>query len=196
MMADVNDSLRPAPMPQDNGRWRVAPAPDGRGLPDEHKLRPLHRWRGFWVVLGVLLTINWLSVLLARPSGQSRVKIPFSPYFLHQVEAGQVKTISSKGDTITGTFAREVTYPPGSHKATATTLFSTEVPTFWDNAALTRQLQAKGVEVNAENPNHGTSLVGELLLGFGPTLLFIGLFWFLARRAQSAAGMLGGLGGF
>ncbi len=38
--------------------------------------------------------------------------------------------------------------------------------------------------------------MGKLLLGFGPTLLFIGLFWFLARRAQSGAGGLGGLGNF
>jgi cell division protease FtsH len=37
--------------------------------------------------------------------------------------------------------------------------------------------------------------VSELLLGFGPTLLFIGLFWLLARRAQAGGG-LGGLGNF
>src|SRR5580693_5384701 len=101
-MADVNDSAPPAPLAQDGSRWRVAPAPDGRGMPDEHKPRPPHRWRGFWILLGVLLVVNWLSVLIARPSGQPRVKVPFSPYFLRQVEAGQVKSISSKGDTITG----------------------------------------------------------------------------------------------
>jgi ATP-dependent Zn protease len=41
-----------------------------------------------------------------------------------------------------------------------------------------------------------TSALATILLGFGPTLLFIGLFWFLARRAQSGAGGLGGLGDF
>jgi cell division protease FtsH len=183
-------------MPQDKGRWRVAPAPDGRGLPDEHKPRPPHRFRGFWIFLAILLAINFVSVLMAQPSGQPRVKVPFSPYFLRQVQAGRVKSISSKGDTIDGTFTSKVVYPPGDHKATATTLFSTEVPTFWDNTALTAQLRAKGVQVNAENPSSGSSLLGELLLGFGPTLLFIGLFWFLARRAQSGAGGLGGLGNF
>ena len=183
-------------MPQDKGRWRVAPAPDGRGMPDEHKPRPPHRWRGFWIFLGALLAINFVSVLMAQSSGQPRVKVPFSPYFLRQVQAGTVKSISSKGDTISGTFTRQLVYPPGSKTAKATTLFSTEVPTFWDNAALTAELRAKGVQVNAQNPSSGSSLLGELLLGFGPTLLFIGLFYFLARRAQSGAGGLGGLGNF
>jgi cell division protease FtsH len=38
--------------------------------------------------------------------------------------------------------------------------------------------------------------LSEILLGFGPTLLFIGLLLLLARRAQSAGGGLGGLGNF
>ena len=46
-------------MPQDKGRWRVAPAPDGRGMPDEHKPRPPHRLPWFWIVFLVLLSINW-----------------------------------------------------------------------------------------------------------------------------------------
>jgi cell division protease FtsH len=124
------------------------------------------------------------------------VKIPFSPYFLQQVDAGAVKSISSKGDTIEGTFAHEVTYPAGDKSAKPTTLFKTQVPTFWSNDALTTQLQSHGVEVNAKNPNPGTSLLSELLLGFGPTILFVALFWWLARRAQSTGGGLGGLGSF
>jgi cell division protease FtsH len=84
-------------------------------------------------------------------------------------------------------------YPPGSTKK-PTVRFSTRVPSFWNSAALTRELQTKGVEVNAQSPNSGPSLLAEILLGFGPTLLIIGLFWFLARRAQS--GGLGGLSSF
>jgi cell division protease FtsH len=182
-------------MPRDKGRWRVSPAPDGRGLPDEHKPPPPHRLRGFWIFAAILLAINLLSLAMAQRSGEPRVKVPFSPYFLNQVDAGHVKSISSKGDTIQGTFSQKIVFPPGS-KATATTLFATEVPTFWDNAALTQQLQAKGIEVNAQNPNPGRSLIAEILLGFGPTLLILAIFYFIARRARSAAGGLGGLGGF
>jgi cell division protease FtsH len=196
MAGDTDKAVPPAPMPQDKGRWRVAPAPDGRGMPEDHKPPPPHRLRGFWILLVVLLAINWLTLLMAQPSGPPRVKVPFSPYFLQQVQAGQVKSISSKGDTIEGTFASKMVYPPGSQTATPTTLFSTQVPTFWNNASLTTLLQAKGVQVNAKDPNPGTSVLSQLLLGFGPTLLLIGLFWFFARRAQSGAGGLGGLGNF
>jgi cell division protease FtsH len=191
----TNDqAVPPAPMPSDKGRWRVAPAPDGRGMPDEHKPTPPHRRRGLWIFFAVLLAINFISVLMVQSSGQQRVKVPFSPYFLKQVDAGNVRSISSKGDTIDGTFAHKLVYPATDRKAKPTTLFSTEVPTFWDNVALTQALQAKGVQVNAKNPNPGRSLLASLLLGFGPTLLFIGLFLFLARRAQAGAGALGNFG--
>ena len=143
-----------------------------------------------------LLALNWLSVLLIQPTGRPRVRVPFSPYFVQQVQAGRVKSISSKGGTIDGTFTTEIRYPPNDPKATQTTLFSTEVPTFWDHASLTELLQANKIEVNAQNPNPATSLLAELLLGFGPTLLLVALFVLLARRATTGSGGVGGLGAF
>src|SRR6201996_623623 len=194
---DVDKTVPPAPMPHDRRGWRVAPAPDGRGVPEEHKPTPPHRWRGFWVFLVVLLALNWLSVLLAHSSGQPRVEVPFSPYFLQQLDAGHVKSITSKSGTIQGTWTVKLKYPANEKTATATTLFSTQVPSFWNTAALTKKLQSEHVQVNAKNPNPGTSILAELLLGFGPTLLLVGLFVLLARRAQAGAGGgLGGLGNF
>ena len=181
-------------MPQDKGGWRVAPAPDGRGMPEEHKPRPPHRLAGLLDLRPGAAGDQLAVVLLAQPSGQPRVKIPFSPFFLSEVQADQVKSISSKADTISGTFTTKVRYPPGDAKATPTTLFSTQVPAFWNNNALTALLQQHNVQVNAENPNPGTSLLAEILLGFGPTLLLVGLFVLLARRAQAGAGGLGGSG--
>jgi cell division protease FtsH len=184
-------------MPRDKKGWRVVPAPDGRGTPEERKPPPPHRFRWFWVLLLVLLVVNWVALLMAQSSGQPRVKVPFSPYFIQQVQAGKVKSISATGGSIQGTFAAKVRYPANDTKATPTTLFSTQVPTFWNHASLTALLRAEGVQVNAQNPSSGSSVLADILLGFGPTLLFIGLFWFLARRAQSAAGGgLGGLGNF
>jgi cell division protease FtsH len=182
-------------MPRDKQGWRVAPAPDGRGMPEHHKPRPPHRLRGFWIFFVVLLALNWISVLVFQPAGQPRVKVPFSPYFVQQVQAGQVKSISSKGDTIQGTFAAKVRYPASDKKAIATTLFSTQVPSFWNNAALTTLLQSKDVQVNAQSTSTTTSLLAEVLLGFGPTLLLVGLFVLLMRRAQKGGGM-GALGNF
>jgi cell division protease FtsH len=193
---DRKKSVPPSPMPRDHQGWRVAPAPDGRGMPDQHKPRPPHRLRGFWIFVLVLLAINWLSVLVFNPStSKPRVKVPFSPYFLNQLEAGKIKSISSKTGAIQGTFKSEQKYPPNDSKATPTTLFSTQVPTFWNTNELTTQLRNQGVEVNAQNPNTGTSLLAEILLGFGPTLLIVGLFVLLARRAASGGGM-GALGNF
>jgi len=185
------------PMPRDRQGWRVAPAPDGRGTPDEHKPSPPHRWRGFWVFVVVLLALNWLSVLLIHPSStRPRVKVPFSPYFLQELQDGNVKSISSKGDTIQGTFKASVRYPSTDTKATPTPFFSTEVPTFWNNSQLTQLLRSESVQVNAKSTSSSTSVLAEILLGFGPTLLLVGLFVLLARRAQAGAGGLGGLGNF
>jgi cell division protease FtsH len=195
---DNRDARPPAPMPRDKQGWRVAPAPDGRGTPDDHKPQPPHRLRSFWIFVLVLLALNWLSVLIFQPGGQTRVKVPFSPLFLTQVERGHVASVDSTGDTIDGRLKIKIRYPQNDQKATATNLVSTEVPTFWDHGALTSLLRSKGVQVNANSTSHGTSLIAELLLGFGPTILLVVLFVFLARRAAAGAGGggLGGLGAF
>jgi len=189
-------AVPPGPMSRDKGGWQVAPAPDGRGTPDQHLPRPPHRLRGFWIFVIVLLAVNWLSVLLIQPSTHVRVKVPFSPFFLNELQAGQIKSISSKGDEIQGTFKTKLRYPPTDTKATATTLFSTQVPAFWNNAQVAALLRAEKVQVNAEPTTTSEPLLEEILLGFGPTLLLVGLFILLMRRAQGAAGGMGALGNF
>src|SRR6202034_1037897 len=57
-------------------------------------------------------------------------------------------------------------------------------------------LTAHGVEINAQSTTATTSLLAEILLGFGPTLLIVGLFVLFARRAQKAGGGMGALGNF
>ncbi|MFZ0376235.1 MAG: ATP-dependent zinc metalloprotease FtsH [Solirubrobacteraceae bacterium] len=190
-------SVPPPPMPRDKRGWRVAPAPDGRGMPDEHKPAPPHRWRGLWIFFIILLALNWLSLLVFQPGGQPRVTVPFSPYFLSKVHDGQVSSLTTKSDTIDGTFKSKVTYPANDKNATSTTLFATQIPSFWNSNDLVSELQSQGVQVNAKNPNPGTSLLAELLLGFGPTLLLFGVIYLFARRAMAAGGGgLGGLGAF
>jgi cell division protease FtsH len=196
LQADRSDAH--PPMPRDKRGWHVAPAPDGRGMPEQAPSGPpAHRRAGFlWFVL-VLIAINWLSVLLFQPSSsEPRVRIPFNRTFLADVQAGQVKSISSKGNTIQGTYTVKLRYPATDRKARPTKLFSTEVPTFWNDSQLTALLQAKNVEINARPTTQGTSLLSELLLGFGPTLLIVGLFVLLARRAARAGGAMGALGSF
>jgi cell division protease FtsH len=186
------------PMPRDKRGWHVSPAPDGRGMPEQTpKGPPPHRMRGFWWFVVALIALNWLSVLFFAPSsGESRVTVPFSPYFLEQVKAGKVRSISSKGDTVEGDFAAKQRYPESDKKATPTKLFATQVPSFWNGAELSALLQEKKVQIDAKSTTTSQSLLAELLLGFGPTLLIVGLFVFIARRAAKAGGAMGALGNF
>jgi len=90
-------------MARGEGGWRIAPAPEGRGMPEEPKPPPPHRQRWFWIFFPVLLAINWTALLMTRSAAQPRVKVPFSPYFLDQVVAGQVASISSRSGAIAET---------------------------------------------------------------------------------------------
>ena len=182
-------------MPRDERGWRVAPAPDGRGMPESPARRPPHRSRWFvWFVV-LLLALNLGSALLIRPGAQPRVRVPFSPYFVTAVENGRVASIASTGNTIQGTFKVAVRYPAQDPMAPVTRQFSTEVPTFWNDNQLTALLQSHRVLINASSPSQGTSLVASLLFGFGPTLLLVGLFIALTRRA-ARGGVGGALGTF
>ena len=114
----------PPPPIRDPGGWGVTPAPDGRGTPEPPHGPAPHRRRGFWMFVVALLGLNILLMLVSRPASEPRVKVPFSPYFVSQVNAGEVESISSKGATIHGTFKHEVQYPPDDQSAKRTTLTS------------------------------------------------------------------------
>jgi len=167
-------------------------------MPEQEPTRPpAHRRPGFlWFIL-FLLALNWLLVLVAQPSiTEPRVQIPFNPSFLGAVQAGHVRSINSRGDTIQGTFTMKVRFPHTDTKATPTKLFATEVPTFWNDTQLSALLKEKHVEINAKSTTTSQSLLAELLLGFGPTILIVGLFVLIARRAARMGGGMGALGNF
>ena len=176
---------------RDPNGWRIRPGPDGRGPPPP---RPRLFGSGFVVFVLILLALNIvLASTLQTTTKQTRVRIPYSPTFLDQVNAGNVSSISSKGTTIQGNFRTAVRYPTNS-TVVPTSLFVTEIPEFANNNALLAQLQAKGVVINATAPSSGTSVFVTVLLSFGPALLLVGLFVWIMRRA--AGGLGGGLGGF
>jgi cell division protease FtsH len=196
MALGIHKANSQEPLPRDKGGWQVAPAPDGRGMPTPPKPTPPHRHPRWLLFFGALLVVNVLSVLLTHPAGQTRVKVPFNRYFLTQVDAGHVKSITSKGDTIQGTFTVKLKYPLSSKTATPTTLFSTEVPTFWNDNQLSALLLTHNVQINAQSTTTSESILAELLLGFGPTLLIIGLIVLFARRAAAGGGAMSALGNF
>ncbi|MEV6633555.1 ATP-dependent zinc metalloprotease FtsH [Actinoplanes sp. NPDC051470] len=173
-----------APAPDEPKPWRV------EGGPPERPRRP---WVRLVVMLLALLALNWIvtSVLL-RP--EPRVTVSYT-FFVTQAQRANVDEITSTGDTIEGTFREKVAYTPsGQKKSEQVDRFTTERPTFAaDN--LFALLQAHGVAVNAHPPDAPAPIWQQLLLGFGPALLIIGLMvWFFRRAAAGAASGIGGFG--
>ncbi len=148
----------------------------------------------FWVIVLVLLVLNYASVALFAPGKEESVRIPYSPEFLSQVRDGNVKKVSSTGATITGEFDKKVKYPPNGKDAKAAPNFDTEIPTFANTDELDKLLQDKGVELSAEPINPGRGVLMNIILGFGPVILLVGLFIWLMRRA--GGGQMSALGNF
>ena len=182
----------PPPSPDRPG-WRVHPAPDGRGKPPEKP--PMLPWKPgrFIGILVVLLALNYLIVAVFAPAAP-RPDISYSPFFLQQVKSGNVKEISATGEQVKGQFVNKIKVPDdGSGDKVEN--FKTQVPTFANTDQLSKLLEEHNVKVNAHPPGD-RSILETLIFGFGPTLLLVGLFVFLARRAAKSAGGGGMLGGF
>jgi cell division protease FtsH len=168
----------------------VEPAPDGRGTqPAKPPMFP--RSRALLAFFTGLLVLNLLiSFLTGAPPDRPRV--PYQPFFLEQVGAGNVETITSREDSIEGELKKPTTYdPPGDDKPVEVDRFKTQVPAFIDRTGLTKLLTDKEVVINARAPDAGRSFLLSLLLGLAPALLLVGLLVWLSRRQS---GVLGGFG--
>ena len=129
----------------------------------------------------LLLALNfWIGQQATQ--APARVRIPYSPFFLDQIGANKVKEITSKGTAIQGTFTQNVRYQSSG----PTTLFQTEIPAFANTSQLSKLLQEHRVLVNAEPLDTGPPWWESVLVGFAPTLLFIGLLFLLLRQIGRA----------
>jgi cell division protease FtsH len=173
----------------------VDPAPDGRGAPEAAKPPMLPRNRRFLMILLGLLALNLvLSFVSGRPADRARV--PYQPFFVQQLRAGNVREITSQADALEGDLKKAASYDaPGSKKPVQVKRFTTQIPGFIDRASLTRLVAAQDLVINAKPPDAGRSLWASLLLGFLPTILLVGFFVWIARR-QMGGGGGGVLGGF
>jgi cell division protease FtsH len=176
-----------AKVPEPRAPESTGEAPRGPRLPKPAAPRIRLRWWVIWLV--GLLVVNY-AVASRATQAPARVRVPYSPYFLQQVTAGHVASITSKGTTVQGMFTAARSYA-GSKP---TVRFKTEIPTFADTNALSQLLQQKKVVVNAVPLDTGAPWWENLLLGFGPTLLFIGLIFFAMRRAGNVQNILGQFG--
>ena len=190
-----------AKLPSDN---RPAGAPSGRPTDSKDaasgpsRMRP----RPWWLVVLLFLIANYVVTRVLFPEPAS-ITIPYT-FFKSQIEAGNVADVTSVGASIEGSFKAKTTYPPpappgttgaasapppaGQPKARTSMQFKTQRPAFADQD-LERRLDEKGVIIKAVDENASSWF--KLLVGFGPTLLLIGAFVLISRRAAAAAG--GGL---
>src|SRR3954447_10811622 len=172
-------------------RPRMPSRSSGSGEPDNPPRRRLPR-PGFLLIVVVLLGLNWVLLNVLAPP-EPRPTIPYSPNFLQQVDKGNVKRISPIGETVTGEFKNPVHYPNADAKPAKN--FQTEIPSFANGEQLESKLQDNDVVIDARPIGDGRSVLLSVLLGFGPVLLIVGLFVYMARRA-GAGGGLTGLGAF
>ena len=176
--------------PRQDRRQDSSAPPAPRGTSPTSPQRPRIKFGRNWILF--LLALLALNIFLGTRATKeaSRVRVPYSPFFLQQVRDGHVQEITSKGTAIQGTFKQKEQYADSK----PTDRFRTEIPAFADNTSLSKLLQSKGVVVNAQPLDTGTPWWQSLLLFFGPTLLFVGLLFFLMRRAGNVQNILGSFG--
>jgi cell division protease FtsH len=175
---------------QANDRAAEKPPPAPRGSSPKPPQRPRFGISPRWIVFFLALLALNLFVSTRATQPPSRVRVPYSPFFLQQVKSGNVEEITSKGTDIQGTFKNKISFE-GSKP---TTRFRTEIPAFANTDELSQVLQDSNVTVNAEPLDTGAPWWQTLLFGFGPTILFLLLFFFLLRRAGSVQNALGAFG--
>ncbi|MEO8557588.1 MAG: ATP-dependent zinc metalloprotease FtsH [Rhodospirillales bacterium] len=129
-----------------------------------------------WIVIGLLLLV--LVNLFQSPSTRSgAAQIPYSE-FLTQVEGGQIANVNIQGHTISGNF-------------NDTRPFTTYAPT--DNDLISR-LKGKVGKITASAPDEGVSPLLNIILGWLPLLVLIGVYIFFMRQMQSGGGRAMGFG--
>jgi cell division protease FtsH len=139
------------------------------------------------VLLVVLLGINYWGA--HRVIEETRIRVPYSPFFLEQVRADNVVRVTSIASELQGDF-KNATKPQAS--STASGHFVTEIPSFADTNQLSKLLEEHDVVVNATSPD-GVPLWKSLIFGFGPTIILLLILFWIFRRMSGArtAGALG-----
>jgi cell division protease FtsH len=187
--------VRPRPPGPEAPRYRGAPPP--KNNPDGDEDDPARRFinllkRPWIIVLVVLLVVNWLITPYVIPdSAANRVEIQYTA-FKEQVLAGNVREITVQGDIIQGDF-RSPTTLPSVATGRAIETFQTRIPQFVTDS-LDKFLDDNKVAVTAKSLQTGRSMWLQILLSFGPALLFFGLLMWMSARAQQAQRGIFGIG--
>jgi cell division protease FtsH len=151
----------------------------------------------------VILAANFVVLQLLKSGGEPSITVPYT-FFKEEVSKGNVEAIYSRGDMLTGRFKTPVSWPQPGEKDTfpkpepgapkMARAFATTLPTFVDRG-LEKFLIDNLVEISARPTEQESNPLLNLLLGFGPGLLLIGLYVWMFRKAARQGGGIGGLMG-
>jgi cell division protease FtsH len=129
-----------------------------------------------WVIIALLVFALFNLFQGASQRGQQD-SLAFSD-FLAQVESGQIRDVTIKGDNISGH------YRDGR-------LFSTYAP---NDPNLISKLTQRGVRITAQPSDDGSPTLWGILISWFPMLLLIGVWIFFMRQMQSGGGKAMGFG--
>jgi cell division protease FtsH len=185
--SEQSESSAPEQTTPGRGRppWRVEGA---RGSDGATGRIPPPKRPSLWVVLALLLALDWILVLAYQPSTHPRVSVPYS-YFVQQVHTSNVASVTGQGSALQGTFRHSVTYP--AQNGTTSALFKTTRPAFADDHLL-GALLAEGAVVNAKPVSTGSDPLLTILGGVLPTVLLVAFSIWIIQRYW---GQMGGAGG-
>jgi len=124
-----------------------------------------------WMVIFVVVILLWNTFQAGRTAHKD---LNFNA-FTEQVEAGHVKKVTIREQTITGEFRQGGGFKDGE-------TFQVELP-FRSDSEFVNKLMAAKVEVIAEQPKENPLFA--ILIGWAPVLLLIGLWIFFMRQMQS-----------
>ncbi len=172
---------------RDDRPWRV----EGARRREPETAGRTRRNPSLWMILGLVLVMELLLWIALGPSTPvTRVTLPYT-VFQTQLHEHNVAGVNAQGATIDGTLRSAITYPAG-RKSVRSAQFVTQRPAFADDNLLA-ELDREGATVSARPVSSGSSTAIELVMAFLPTLLLVGFFVWMMRRASGLAG--GGAGG-
>lgn len=199
-MSPIGQRTRPSNDTPSAGRQPTGGRPGtGKGS-GQAKMPPRRTWLWFLAIL----VINYLIARLLFPGPEAPTTVPYT-LFKGEVSRGNVQSISTQGETITGSFVSPVAYtPPPSGSATRSITqpretsksvksFKTTVPAFVD-PGLEAFLINNKVTINAKPVQEGSGW-RTILFSFGPGLLLIVFYFWFFRRATGGGGLGGGIMG-
>jgi len=129
-----------------------------------------------WVIIALLVFALFNLFQGSSPRGTQQ-PLAYTD-FMSQVESGDIKEVTIKGQQVTGKFRDGrslVTYAP-------------------DDPSLISKLEKNGVRITAQPSDEGSPTLWSVLISWFPMLLLIGVWIFFMRQMQSGGGKAMGFG--